>query len=451
MAASAYVHSRGADALTKVVQPLSGAARDYDLLMSFIGNSKYVLLGEASHGTHEFYKARTEISKRLIREKGFNVIAWEADWPDALRVNRFIQNRGQDAAALEALSAFRRFPQWMWRNADILDFIGWLRAHNDPIKDIKRKVGLFGLDLYSLHASIEAVISYLMKVDPASAEKARRRYACFEHFGDDPQTYGLVAGADASTSCEDEVVEQLREMNRKTSELLQVDGKLASDELFFAKQNAVVAIHAENYYRALYRGRPNTWNLRDQHMAETLERLTEHFEKQDHEMKVIIWAHNSHLGDARATTMHQRGELNLGQLVRERHENDCFILGFTTYSGTVTAASDWDLPAERKRVRDALEDSCEEMFHDTGLSAFLLPIRDVTHFPKELNWDLLQRAIGVVYKPETERLSHYFYARIAKQFDAVLHFDKTRAVEPLERTSEWQSTEDLPETYPFAV
>src|SRR5437870_1770003 len=322
--------------------PVIGAANDYDPLLKLIGNARFVLLGEATHGTHEFYKARAEITKRLIREKGFTVIAWEADWPDALRINRFIQGRSNDQTALEALDDFKRFPRWMWRNADSLDLIGWLRAHNERLRGNSPQAGVYGLDLYSLYSSIEAVISYLAKVDPDAANEARRRYACFEDFADNPQSYGLTAGVHRSLSCEDEVVEQLQELQRKTAALLSRDGRLASDELFFAKQNAIVAKEAEHYYRAMYHGRPNTWNLRDTHMVDTLDRLMEHLQTEGEKPKAIIWAHNSHLGDARATSMHERGEVNVGQLIRERHGDYAVLVGFTTHHGTVTAASDWD-------------------------------------------------------------------------------------------------------------
>src|SRR5438067_10196326 len=237
--------NRIVEALGQTLRPLSGARTDYDPLMAIIGQARYVLLGEATHGTHEFYKARAEITKRLIREKGFNVIGWEADWPDALRVNRFILKRGKDQTALEALGDFKRFPQWMWRNADILDLVGWLRTHNERLPLNAPKADVYGLDLYSLYSSISAVISYLEKLDPEAARQARRRYSCFEDFADDPQSYGRTAGLHRSLSCEKEVVEQLREVQRKSAEWLSRDGRLAADELFYAKQNAIVAKEAE--------------------------------------------------------------------------------------------------------------------------------------------------------------------------------------------------------------
>ena len=436
--------------LKTLAQPLTGATADYDPLLERIGNAKYVLLGEATHGTHEFYKARADITKRLIQEKGVTVLAWEADWPDALRLSRYIQGQGEDKTALEALGDFRRFPGWMWRNADILDLIGWLRAYNERRPTRALKVGVYGLDLYSLHTSIAAVIGYLEQRDPQAAQEARRRYACFEEFGEDPQIYGVTAGLDRSLSCEDEAVEQLVELQRKTAELLSRDGRLASDELFFAKQNAVVAKGAEEYYRAMYRGRPNTWNLRDKHMVETLDRLMEHLEAQGERPKAVVWAHNSHLGDARATSMSLRGEWNVGQLLREWHEGETASVGFTTFQGTVTAASEWGGPAERKRVRPGLDGSYEELFHRFGIARFQLDLGSASAVHGELPTELLERAIGVIYLPETERWSHYFFARLAEQFDWVIHFDETRAVEPLERTADWEQGE-LPETYPSAL
>ncbi|MGZ8919699.1 MAG: erythromycin esterase family protein, partial [Limisphaerales bacterium] len=249
--------------LTAAMYRLDGARSDYDPLLDLIGSSRFVLLGEASHGTHEFYKARAEITKRLIKEKGFNVIALEADWPDVLRVHRYIRGQSQDGTALEALGDFHRFPTWMWRNADFLDLVGWLRNENDQRRAGQSKVGLYGLDLYSLHGSINAVLQYLQKIDAKSADEARRRYACFDEFGDDPQSYGLTASVDSSLSCENEVVAQLVELQKHAADFLKRDGRMAEDEFFYAEQNARVAASAERYYRAMYRGRPSTWNLRD--------------------------------------------------------------------------------------------------------------------------------------------------------------------------------------------
>lgn len=430
--------------------PVTEAARDYDPLIEMVGDARYVLLGEASHGTHEFYQARAEITKRLIREKGFSFLAWEADWPDALRVNRYIRGTSLDHDAAEALRDFERFPVWMWRNTDIADLVGWLRGHNDALKKGAPKVGVYGMDLYSLHRSMHSVVQYLEKIYPEAAKAARRRYGCFEDFGDDPQTYGMLASQDPAASCESDVVQQLLEMQLHAADFLGRDGRMAADELFFAEQNARVAKNAEQYYRAMYRGRPNTWNLRDRHMVDTLDNLVSHFTQHREQPKAIIWAHNSHLGDARATDMSRRGELNVGQLVRERHPDEAVLVGFTTHAGTVTAASDWGEPAERKRVRPGLPESYEELFHAADIPNFLLAMRDHRHLRRQLAVPLLERAIGVIYRPETERWSHYFHTRLSDQFDAVIHFDQTRAVEPLERTSRWEKGE-LPETFPSAI
>lgn len=438
------------DVVAGAAVPLTGAATDYDALLDLIGDSRFVLLGEASHGTHEFYKERAQITKRLITEKGFTAVAVEADWPDAYRVNQYVRGEGNDAEAVDALSGFKRFPAWMWRNADVLDFIGWLRAHNDDLADGGEKAGFFGLDLYSLHASIEAVLNYLDKVDPIAASSARYRYSCFEHFAEDPQAYGYAAGFGLTESCEREVVSQLVELQRRAAEYARRDGRVAADDFFYAEQNARLVKNAEEYYRTMFRGRVSSWNLRDRHMAETLHALLVHFEQRGRAGKVVLWAHNSHLGDARATDMGQAGEFNVGQLVRQRYGRDAVLIAFSTYGGTVTAASSWGGPAERKRVRPALPDSYESLFHDVGLERFMINLRNSSSASAGLRQPMLERAIGVIYLPETERMSHYFHARLSDQFDAVLHFDETRAVEPLERTGEWEVGE-VPETFPTGM
>jgi erythromycin esterase-like protein len=442
--------SQGAliEAVRTAAQPLRGAADDYDSLLEFIGDARFVLIGEASHGTHEFYRERAQITKRLIREKGFDAVAVEADWPDAYRVNRYVRGRGDDAEAIDAMEGFKRFPTWMWRNADVLDFVGWLRNHNDSKRPGQAKVGFYGLDLYSLHASMEAVVAYLDKVDPQAANRARQRYACFDMYGEDAQAYGHATGVHLGHSCENEVITQLVELRRNAAEYAHNDGRLVDDDLFYAEENARLVRDAEHYYRTMYRGEVSSWNLRDRHMAETLESLVGFLGRGGSAAKVIVWAHNSHLGDARATQMGARGEWNLGQLVRQRYAHDAVLVGCTTYEGTVTAASDWDVPAERIRVRPALPGSYETLFHDTDLERFLLLLRG--HRVAGLGGPRLERAIGVIYRPETERISHYFHASLPVQFDAVLHFDRTRAVEPLERSALWQKG-DMPETFPSGV
>jgi erythromycin esterase-like protein len=433
----------------EIAQPLTRSPDDYHDLISLIGDARFVLLGEASHGTDEFYFERAQITKRLIAEKGFSVVAIEADWPDAYRVHRYVRGATIDSNANEALSGFRRFPTWMWRNTVLVEFVEWLREFNQKLDPKEAPAGFYGMDLYSLHASIDAVLSYLNKVDPAAATRARRRYSCFEHFSREPQEYGYAATAGIIESCEDEVVDQLAEIQRKAGEFLTRDGPAGADELFFAEQNARLVKNAEQYYRSMFRGRASSWNLRDRHMTETIEALVAHFNG-SRQPKAIVWAHNSHLGDARATEMSERGELNVGQLVRERFGKESVLVGFTTHHGTVTAASDWGERAERKRVRPALRHSYEELLHETALPRFWINLRDAGKRIDVLHESRLERAIGVIYRPETERVSHYFQARLAEQFDAIIHIDETRAVEPLERTSIWDEGE-LPETYPFAV
>jgi erythromycin esterase-like protein len=439
------LHTR---AIRENARNITGSSHDFDSLIELAGNSRFALLGEASHGTHDFYHTRAQLTQRLIEEKRFSAVAVEADWPDAYRVNRYVQGRGDDAEAVEALGSFQRFPTWMWRNTDVVEFIAWLREYNDVLPEGARKVGFYGLDLYSLHTSARAVLDFLDKVDPEAARRARYRYACFEHFGEDTQAYGYAASFGLSKSCEDEVVSQLVEMQKRASDLASRDGQLDPDAFFMAEQNARLVKNAERYYRAMFASRVESWNLRDQHMVETLDALVNHLDASS--AKIAVWAHNSHLGDARATQMGDSGELNVGQLVRQRYGKDAVLVGFTTYTGTVTAASNWDAPAERKRVRPALAGSYEELFHATGIPSFLLNLRGADWLSGVLRQQRLERAIGVIYLPESERVSHYFNARLADQFDAVIHVDQTRAVEPLERTAQWQAGE-LPETFPFAV
>lgn len=431
-------------------QRLTGEATDYDPLLEQIGDARFVLIGEASHGTHEFYRERAEITKRLIQEKGFTAVAVEADWPDAYRINRYVRGVSDDAESIDALANFQRFPPWMWRNADVLNFVGWLRAYNDSLSEKATKVGFYGLDLYSLYTSIEAVLSYLDTVDPEAAQRARYRYACFEHFGEDTQAYGYATSFGLSQPCEDEVVAQLVELQRRAADYAQRDGRLPKDEFFYAEQNARLIKNAEEYYRTMFRGQISSWNLRDRHMAETLERLVTYFGQQGQTPKVVVWEHNSHLGDASATDMGARGEFNVGQLVRQRYGRNAILIGLTTYTGTVTAASNWGGVAERKRVRPALSNSYEALFYDTGLSRFLLNLRDDNPAITQLRQPRLERAIGVIYRPQTERVSHYFQARLPDQFDSILHFDDTRAVEPLERTPQWE-TGEAPETFPYGI
>lgn len=432
-----------------LVQELDGSSRDFDSLLELIGDANFVLIGEATHGTHEFYRTRVEITKRLLSERGFAGVCIEGDWPDAYRVNRYVRGAQEDTEAVESLGGFNRFPTWMWRNAEVLDFIAWLREYNDGLGNRAPKVGFYGLDLYSLYASINAVIGYLDRIDPQAARIARERYDClspYEHRTEN-YAYAIFRG---QQSCRDEVLTQLLDIQLRASQYAKTDGRAAEDEYFYAEQNARVVAEAENYYRTMLDEDTSSWNLRDTHMVDTLERLAQHIARTTGRSKMVVWAHNSHVGDASATSMGGRGEINVGSLMRRRHGRNAVLVGFTTYNGTVTAAPQWHRPEERKRIRDARADSYERLFHDLRVPNFYMALRPhrphLSGFPESL----LERAIGVVYKPETELVSHYFRANLLRQFDAVFHYDKTRAVEPLERTPVWEAGE-VPETYPSGV
>ena len=437
------------DAVRNSAHLLAGSRKDYDPLLEMAEGVRFVCLGEATHGSHELYRERARITQRLVAEQGFNAVIVEADWPDADRVNRWVQGRSDDADAEEALAGFRRFPTWMWRNAVVVDFAGWLRTHP----------ALFcGMDLYSLYGSIDAVVRYLARVDPEASARARERYACLE-MHEEAEAYGQALRLGISRSCEEETVRQLLELQKRSAAAV-------DPELFSAEQNARLARNAEAYYRAMFGSRISTWNLRDRHMAETIESVAEFLKRRDGYARVVIWAHNSHLGDARATDAGDAGQLNVGQLLREKHGNEALLVGFTTYDGSVTAADDWGGPPEHMRVRPAIEGSVEELFHQVELPRFFLPLRGAegggfaSDGRKPPGWSMgealgglrepmLERAIGVVYRPRTERESHYFEARVAAQFDAIVHVDRTRAVEPLERAQIW--TAEPPETYPSAL
>lgn len=431
--------------LQAAVQPLTGALEDYDRLIAQIADARVVLIGEASHGAHEFYVQRAEITKRLIREKGFRAVAVEADWPDAYQVNCYVRGVGDATDSNAALAGFQRFPTWMWRNTVVSDFVDWLRDHNTAT-GIASPVGFYGIDLYSLYASIDAVLDYLEKTDPEAARRARERYACFTRFQENSQMYGYAASEGIIEPCEQAVVAQLLELQHNATEYTNRAGTLALDQHFYAVQNARLVKNAEEYYRAMFRGQVEAWNLRDQHMAESLDALIEHLDQQGGAGKVVVWAHNSHLGDARATDMGESGELNLGQLARERYGQAAYLLGFSTYAGTVTAASDWGAPSERMAVRPGLPESYEAVFHAVEPANFVLWLHHEAA-GQVLQTPRLQRAIGVIYRPQTERISHYFSARLPDQFDALIHLDQTSALEPLDTTPMWH-TDEVPETFP---
>jgi len=418
----------------------------YQLLEVVAPQASVVLIGEATHGTYEFYRYRADLTRALIEQRGFGIVAVEADWPDAYRVNRWVRGLRTEAFAEEALDDFTRFPRWMWRNHEVVRFIRWLRDWNDRAGDAK--IAFLGLDLYSLHRSMAQVVEYLDRVDPAAARRARQGYACFDAFGDDVQSYGFAASLNMQRSCEDEAVTQLVDLQRRAAEYASRDGHIADDDYFVAEQNARVVRNAEVYYRAMFRGGVESWNIRDEHMMATLETLVDHATRSGRSAKTIVWAHNSHLGDARATSMGDSGELNLGQLAKERFGDACCAIGMTTHEGEVTATHEWDEPAALRTVQPSLRGSYERLFHDSGVSTFVLPL-DEAVVASALAGPRRERAIGVIYRPETERASHYFAARLPQQFSAVVHVDRTHALEPLER---WGRHDiDLPETYPTGV
>jgi erythromycin esterase-like protein len=435
----------GTHATLSAALPITGASNDYETLVDRIGAARCVLIGEASHGTHEFYVERARITRRLIETAGFNAVAVEADWPSAYRLNCFVRGSGEDRTAAEALGDFGRFPRWMWRNRVVEAFAVWLRAHNERTPD---SVGIYGLDLYSLHESVDLVLRYLDEVDPEAAQRARERYGCFDHRrGEDGQAYGAAVVSGREESCERAVLEQLVELQERRATADSNDARLPEDAHFFALQNARLVASAERYHRTMFRAGPDSWNLRDSHMAETLDALLEHLDRPRRPAKVVVWAHNSHVGDARHTEMGWHGQLTLGELARERHGGDAFLVGLTTYEGTVTAASDWGAPARVKRVVPGRDDAYEGDLHEAGLR------RDLLLFETglEVAARRLERAIGVIYRPETERRSHYFQAELARQFDAVVHLDRTQALWPLDRDPGWIPEGEAPETYPFGV
>jgi erythromycin esterase-like protein len=436
------------EAIDAIARPLRGEAQ-LDEIAALVADRRIVLLGEASHGTHEFYDLRAALTRRLVSEHGFAAVAVEGDWPDALRADRFVRGLGEDEDSRSALDSFERFPRWMWRNEDVALLVDWLRLHNLERPESDR-VGFYGLDIYSLHSSMRAVISYLEDNDREAATRARARYACFDHVIDvDPQHYGMQAHLGIGPKCETEVVAQLVEMQLR--KLARSGRSPDGDAWFHAVQQAHVVRNAEAYYRAMFAGRTESWNLRDTHMADTVDMIANHIGGVA-PAKLILWAHNSHVGDARATEMGDDGQLTLGQLLRERHPGETALVGFSTHEGAVVAAHDWDEPAEKKHVRPSLEGSWEHLFHEAEASRFYLLTRELERAVGK-DVERLQRAIGVIYRPETERQSHYFHARLADEFDIVVHIDSTRALEPLDPIDVQDSSveRELPETYPTGV
>ncbi|MBW3560310.1 MAG: erythromycin esterase family protein [Proteobacteria bacterium] len=396
---------------------------------------RVVLLGEASHGTAEFYRARAAITRRLVERHGFNIVAVEADWPDASAIDRYV--RGRPAPA-DTEPPFKRFPTWMWRNTEVAGLVAWLRAHNAELP-FERRTGFHGLDLYNLGSSITEVLAYLDKTDPEAAAEARVRYGCLTPWAAEPARYGRRALSEGYSRCERAVVQMCQDLLQRQ----RADGH--DDDLLDASANARLIASAERYYRVMYYGDEDSWNLRDTHMADTLDQL---LQTRGPHSKAVVWANNSHIGDARETDMGwSRGELNLGQLCRERYGEATALIGFGTHTGTVAAASDWGGEMEVKRVNPSRPDSVERLFHEAGLSPALLDFSRADGLVQGLAQPRLERFIGVIYRPDTERWSHYSDARLSRQFDAWVWFDETEAVQPLDGDSE----EGLADTFPFGL
>lgn len=395
-----------------------------------------VLLGEASHGTSEFYRARAAITRRLVEHHGFNIVALEADWPDAACLNRYV--RGQHAKP-GADPPFQRFPTWMWRNAEFAAFTDSLRQWNLGQPEASR-CGVYGLDLYSLGRSMRAVIDYLDHADPEAAEVARARYSCLRPWAEDPARYGRIALTSGHAKCEGAVLDMLGDLLSRG-----LDDTDDSEGVLGAIQNARLVANAEAYYRVMYYGSAESWNLRDTHMFETLRQL---LEAKGPAAKAVVWAHNSHIGNAAFTGMGvEQGELNIGQLCREHFGDKAALVGFGTHSGTVACATDWDMPMEVKAVRPSLSDSHERLAHDSGVGRFLLDLRKHEALQAALVEPRLQRFIGVIYRPETERWSHYVSCQLPWQYDGYVWFDESRAVTPLKG----EQKRGADETWPFGL
>ncbi len=429
--------------IREAAEPFDDAEADsLESLIERIGDARLVLLGESTHGTSEFYRMRARISRELIERRGFDFVAVEADWPDAMRINRYVCD--EPPRSVVGFTPFSRFPTWMWRNEEVSEFVGWLRAHNLERRDRSKRAGFFGLDLYSMFSSIAHVLAYLDSVDPDAARVARSRYGTLTPWQKDPASYGQAVLVGRYASSEAVVVAMLRDVLRRRLEYARDDG----EQFFDAAQNARVVASAEGYYRTMYYGSAASWNLRDTHMYDTLLTLLDYHGPHS---RGIVWEHNSHVGNARATEMSARGELNVGQLCRAKFGDRVYAIGFGTDHGTVAAASNWDEPMQRMRVRSAHPESYERLCHESAVPAFTLHLRDPRRreVRDELLSPRLERAIGVVYRPDTELASHYFQAILPIQFDEFVWFDETRAVEPLR--VERRPSQDLPDTYPFGL
>jgi erythromycin esterase-like protein len=414
-------------AVRAAAHPLTGGARDYDPLLAITREASFVLLGESTHGTDEFYRERARITRRLVDEQGFRAVAIEGDWPDAERVNRYVRGMGGDRTAAEALSGFTRFPEWMWPNEPVRELVEWMRTRNAG-RPAAEQVGFYGMDLYSLTESVEQLARTLDTLDPQAARRTRERLRCFAPYRDRPEAYGAAAAERASASCQDEADAVWADLERT---LAAERDPARAEARFSALMNARVIRGAEEYYRTSFTGGISPWNLRDRHMAAMLDALTAHLQAQGARPAVVGWAHNTHMGDARVTEPGEQGEWNVGQLMRQRADGRAVLVGFTTYAGTVRAAREWGGRAENRPLRPALPESYGALFHQTGVRNFLLIFRGDEPLQAALAGPRLERAVGVLYLPETERASHYFQASLSRQFDAVIHVDSTHAVAPL--------------------
>ena len=429
-----------ADALRPHLEPLPPpeSAEEFGALFDRFADATVVLLGEATHGTSEFYRARSAITRRFIEKHGFTVVAVEADWPDAARIDAYVRHH---AARPRRGESFVRFPTWMWRNSEVLEFADWLRGYNEG-KPTERQASFHGLDVYSLSESMHAVVSYLDHVDPQASERARYRYGCLSPWQEDPAKYGQAVVHAGLDPCEASVVQQLKEMLARRLDWIEKDG----EAWFDAAQNARIVRAAERYYRSMYQGANESWNLRDRHMFDTLQAVTAN---RGYGTKAVVWAHNSHVGNAAATAMGWRGQFNIGELARVAYGDGAVLAGFGTDTGTVAAASDWGADMEVKTVRPARTDSYEHVFKRTGVSRSLTDWRSPgrSRIKEILQRPRLERAIGVVYRPETELYSHYFEAVLSEQFDCWVWFEQTSPVTPLGH----EKPHGAPETYPFGL
>lgn len=434
-------------AVREVSTPLRNLP-DLDPLLERVGDANYVLLGEASHGTHDFYTWRAALTRRLIEEHGFSFVAVEGDWPDCERINRYVKgNAGLHATAASVVHEFARWPTWMWANREVVEFVHWLRHHNDS-RPSPQKVGFYGLDVYSLWESLDEILRYLEKHEPSSLPLAHRAMACFEPYARDEHRYARATRL-VNASCEEDVVSLLAGLRQSASRKSQDGARPGrggplrdADDQMSAEQNAIVVRDAERYYRIMLNGGPHSWNLRDRHMFETLERLMTHHGPS---ARGIVWEHNTHIGDARYTDMVDEGTINVGQLVREAHPDRSLLVGFSSHSGEVIAGAAWGAEMTRMTVPPARPGSWEDVLHHAASGQDQLLIFGGGGGPEQLATERGHRAIGVVYRPERERYGNYVPTQLARRYDALIALDKTSALHPLHMPP---SPPEVPDTYP---